>query len=528
MLRPPLHLSRRALFSAGIALAATSAAGAATFHRLAVTSTTGSGGAMTFVQSTSSGGALQGEVSSSANTSIKLPFGILGEYNPSGSTFGIGVAGISTTGYAVAGESLGTQPSILGLAGGTGIGVEGVSSSNSSAAAVYGEASGSGNGGEFLADGGGNGVYAQSTGSSNAALAFAQGSGDGIFAYSANGFGLEVNNPNSDGVHSAVGSSAASGVVGINNAGGIGTYGVSVSGYGLEGVDLSGATPGATAPPALYAGSVAQSTAGVGLYGVNIHDTGTAIGYGTSGQPVSRYAGIFGFGNDGAGLYGYSFSDIGAVIENDSQLPTLVVNAQNTTSGDLEIAASAGNVNSDTINFSVDRSGNIQHSGVISSVTRNPQADVATYSAQQSESTVEDLGTAQLAGGVASVRIPDDFRSTTDGSARYMVFLTPYGDNNGLYISARSASGFTVREAHGGRDSLAFDYRVVAHPYGSARDERLPHIGRRMLAEAKRLRQGGGSVQHFDGAVRIPKIAPSHLHNPTALRRSAPDLHALR
>ncbi|HEY7980612.1 MAG TPA: hypothetical protein VID19_03945, partial [Candidatus Eremiobacteraceae bacterium] len=43
-------------------------------------------------------------------------------------------------------------------------------------------------------------------------------------------------------------------------------------------------------------------------------------------------------------------------------------------------------------------------------------------------------------------------------------FVTPDGDNNGLYVTGKSAHGFIVREARGGRSTLAFDYRIVAKP----------------------------------------------------------------
>ncbi len=77
-----------------IVVATLSIAGATTVHRLAISQSSGSEGASATVQTSPSGAALQGEVASRANTGIKLPFGVLGEYDASSSTFGIGVAGI--------------------------------------------------------------------------------------------------------------------------------------------------------------------------------------------------------------------------------------------------------------------------------------------------------------------------------------------------------------------------------------------------------------------------------------------------
>jgi hypothetical protein len=39
---------------------------------------------------------------------------------------------------------------------------------------------------------------------------------------------------------------------------------------------------------------------------------------------------------------------------------------------------------------------------------------------------------------------------------------------SGLYVAAKSARGFIVREAQGGRSTIAFDYRIVATALGGA------------------------------------------------------------
>lgn len=49
------------------------------------------------------------------------------------------------------------------------------------------------------------------------------------------------------------------------------------------------------------------------------------------------------------------------------------------------------------------------------------------------------------------------------GSA-YLVFLTPQGDANPLFVAQKMPSGFFVRESKGGRSMLFFDYRIVAQP----------------------------------------------------------------
>ena len=88
-----------------------------------------------------------------------------------------------------------------------------------------------------------------------------------------------------------------------------------------------------------------------------------------------------------------------------------------------------------------------------------------SYSTQAMSHVLEDENTASIANGAGVVRIDPAFTEAV-GSANYQVFLTPDGDCNGLYVSEKTATSFVVRELRGGRSTLAFDYRIVAHPYG--------------------------------------------------------------
>jgi hypothetical protein len=83
------------------------------------------------------------------------------------------------------------------------------------------------------------------------------------------------------------------------------------------------------------------------------------------------------------------------------------------------------------------------------------------YCVESPESQFEDFGEAQLVKGAAKVKLDRDFAGVAD-TRHYHVFLTPYGDSRGLYVSARSRNGFVVREQGGGKSRLRFSYRVVA------------------------------------------------------------------
>ena len=85
------------------------------------------------------------------------------------------------------------------------------------------------------------------------------------------------------------------------------------------------------------------------------------------------------------------------------------------------------------------------------------------YCAESPEPWFEDFGEARTRRGIARVRVRNDFLNAID-PAGYQVFVTPYGDSQGLYVAERTAEAFTVRECNAGRSSISFGYRLVAKP----------------------------------------------------------------
>ena len=77
---------------------------------------------------------------------------------------------------------------------------------------------------------------------------------------------------------------------------------------------------------------------------------------------------------------------------------------------------------------------------------------------------LEDYGQARLINGVATVPLDNAYAQTISDKTPYLVFLTPNGDTNGLYIAYKTMSAFQVREIHNGRSNLVFDYRIVGRP----------------------------------------------------------------
>jgi hypothetical protein len=123
--------------------------------------------------------------------------------------------------------------------------------------------------------------------------------------------------------------------------------------------------------------------------------------------------------------------------------------------------------------FYIDYNGNERISGTLTTskgtyvrTTGRSGAAVREYAARGATPNVEDFGEARLSNGRAFVPIDARFGDTIDRRVPYLVFVTPEGDGNALFVTQKTPAGFVVRETDGGRSSLAFEYRIVARPIG--------------------------------------------------------------
>jgi hypothetical protein len=98
------------------------------------------------------------------------------------------------------------------------------------------------------------------------------------------------------------------------------------------------------------------------------------------------------------------------------------------------------------------------------------------------------LGEGRLVNGAARVQLDPAFAGAIAQQPNYLVFITPEGDTRGLYVTGKSLTGFEVRESQGGRATVDFSYRAVAHPYGDA-SPRLPVVAADHPDTQRRLSQ---------------------------------------
>jgi hypothetical protein len=398
------------------------------------TNTTGEGFA--FINTNAAGGGLLGEVGSTLYTAATHA-GLAGVFEPSTTTVGYGVFGLSKTGYGMYGNS-----TAVGYAGVYGVGV---------ANGVLGLSTV------------GNGVAGKTSGETwyPSYLVFPFDSTSYHGHAGVIGEDVSVAAPDTNHVN--------------ENAGVLG-----LSAYGLAGVlgILTAASPtGSTAgvlgtnlaanQEGVFGHDASTSTGSSGLYGSSTDGTGTTT-----------------FSNTGEGLNAYSGNSTGAEIDNATlnDVPTLWVQSGNN-SASVPAVLVSNNFGGQTRNdiFSIADSGDVVATGSITgsasplAVTRGSHgASYVAYGARTSTPTIEDVGFGTMTAGYAAVRLDPAFASTIDARANYAVFISPEGENDGLYVTAKTAASFVVREVHGGKSSLTFSYRIVARPLDMPLAQRLP------------------------------------------------------
>ena len=112
----------------------------------------------------------------------------------------------------------------------------------------------------------------------------------------------------------------------------------------------------------------------------------------------------------------------------------------------------------------IDGSGDLLCSGTKNAVVPIDGGEriVAMSAIESPQNWFEDAGDAELVNGAAAVQLDSTYTQTVNTDMKYQVFLTPYGDCKGLYVTNRTANSFEVHELGGGTASLSFGYRIMA------------------------------------------------------------------
>jgi hypothetical protein len=400
---------------------------------------------------------------------------IIGIAQPASGT-ATALVGESYSGYGVIGATPYTGAAVSGVLGQDLSGTtsnSGTMGTTSAGYGVTGTANGTfGWGGNFEATGpSGYGVYA--TSSQSDAGYFGSSTLDGIYSYTFNdsntsaynAYGVEGVDANGDSA-----GTGNSGVYGYSNYGTAVTgqaganAGTAVAGSGIVGITNNDSSP--------------TFTVKFGVEGVDNDPNGGSFDAGTYGSSVNGY-GQEAFSTNYIGTYSLSSAYVGGEFATDSTgAPALLADAPNDNASNepvFEAAANGVQVFSIAGDGTTVAAGSITQFGspLIATRTLGGSAEIA-YGSRETRPTIEDVGEANLVAGSAYVPIDHTFGATIDPNVNYLVFVTPQGDTQGLYVTGKTRAGFYVRE-HGGSSDIAFDYRIVAKP-AFENGARLPDI----------------------------------------------------
>lgn len=246
-------------------------------------------------------------------------------------------------------------------------------------------------------------------------------------------------------------------------------YGVySGSGDGVPGVRGDSAAPHGPGLQGVATGTDAPGVLGVASSGAGVCGQSTD-GTGVSGESTNA-TGVSGLAADGTGVYGGSGTANGVVGESTTGTGVYgssgdgngLVGASTNGSGVIGQAGTGVNARAGTFIGKVVVDGDFQVTGAKSAIVPHPDGSHRiVYCVESPESWFEDFGAGQLVAGRAVVALDRDFAALVDAAA-YHVFVTPYGETKGLFVTARTPVGFIVQEVAGGVSGAAFTYRVVA------------------------------------------------------------------
>ncbi|MHB8645782.1 MAG: hypothetical protein ACYDAR_08355 [Thermomicrobiales bacterium] len=288
----------------------------------------------------------------------------------------------------------------------------------------------------------------------------ATGTGYGVYGHTSPP--VSATSQNFAGVFGDTSGDTSAGVSGLarSSLGGIGVSGNcdAAIGVGVQGTSDKGTgVLGQTTSTGIY--GVYGKSAAPGGCGVRGDCTG---GYGVLGSVSDGYA-VFGQANTGNGVRGFSQQNHAIVgqtarpyyggVFGAATLPNTVGIYGSTVSNGANVtSAFAGYMDGNFVAV---------HGVKSAAVPTGGGGYGLVYSMESPECWFEDFGEAKLVGGKAVVTIDPAFAAIVHTDA-YHVFLTPRGDCKGLYTSAQTATGFSVREQQGGTSSLLFSYRIVA------------------------------------------------------------------
>lgn len=160
----------------------------------------------------------------------------------------------------------------------------------------------------------------------------------------------------------------------------------------------------------------------------------------------------------------------------------------------------------------------IGNGSVSTIVNDNQNVPRVLFAPETPEITFQDSGTGQLINGQVYIRLDPKLKGMLhiDDKHPLKVFITLEGDCNGVYVTDKTAEGFSVKELQKGTSNVPFSWMIIANR-ADDRDEMgnvtSRHVGVRMPAGPKPITaqatyselieiptEAGGSLQQVQGS----------------------------
>lgn len=282
---------------------------------------------------------------------------------------------------------------------------------------------------------------------------------------------------------------------GVNTGFGLGVVGSAAKNNGVDGATTNPSATQGYGRSGVYGhddstdgGGLNVGVAGYSQWGLGV--TGTSQGSsGVVGFSTEGLAGVNGQSTNGFGVYGSSTNDAGVFASSTTNVALSVETPLGNTRPSIEVVGGEANAtglamqvfdHNTNLTYSLDDAGNIHISGLLyttgscsSGCSRTHR--VMSYAPRESMPSMEDVREGQLVDGRARVSLDPAYANVIDRHLPYEVFVTARGPSRGLYVAQQDAGGFTVMENPGGHATIAFNYRIVARPYG-VEASRLPMV----------------------------------------------------
>ena len=103
--------------------------------------------------------------------------------------------------------------------------------------------------------------------------------------------------------------------------------------------------------------------------------------------------------------------------------------------------------------------------GSVSTIVKDTQEiPRVMYAPEAPENLFQDYGVGKLVNGIATIQLDPILVKNirVDENHPLKVFVQLEGDCNGVYVTNKSASGFTVKELQRGRSNVSFSWSIVA------------------------------------------------------------------